>query len=163
MAAQLMNFGGSIINNAKNVYDSVGYDGTSLSRNSIASDFIRPWLQNDRANTKTSNKYNSLSFTGYGDQAYGSDYSLMHPVKRSGIETLLNTFLGPTFFGQTTLAPSINLANFFKPEYQQRENYHTAGGSNIDRLINMLRRSGAQRATPNPDNSLNLLQTIFGK
>ncbi|KAL3990392.1 hypothetical protein ACH3XW_31580 [Acanthocheilonema viteae] len=154
IAAQLMNFGGSIINNAKSVYDSTGYDG--ISRNSI-------WFPSDRRNPKIGNTYGSLPFTEYGDRAYGNDYSSMHPIKRSGIETLLNVFLGPSFFGQTTPPPPTDLANFFKPDYHQSENYHATGGSNIDRLINLLRRSGAQRATPNPDSSPNLLQTIFGR
>uniref|UniRef100_A0A0R3RPZ6 Uncharacterized protein n=1 Tax=Elaeophora elaphi TaxID=1147741 RepID=A0A0R3RPZ6_9BILA len=158
-----MNFGGSIINNAKSVYDSAGYDGLSLSGNSVSGDSVRPWFRGDTANSKINNKYGSLPFTEYGDRGYGSDYNLMQPIRRSGIDTLLSTFLGPSFFGQTTLPPPINLANFFKPDYHQIENYHATGGSNIDRLINLLRRSGAQRATPNPDSSPNLLQTIFGR
>uniref|UniRef100_A0AAF5PMW2 Uncharacterized protein n=1 Tax=Wuchereria bancrofti TaxID=6293 RepID=A0AAF5PMW2_WUCBA len=159
IAAQLMNFGGSIINNAKNVYDSAG-----LSRNSVSGDYIRPLFHDDRLNKRKSNIFGLLPSTEFNDRtAYGSDYSSMNPIKTNGIETLLNTFLGPSFFGQTTLPPAINLANFFKPDYNQNENYHPSGGSNIDRLINMLRRSGAQRATPNPDSSPNLLQSIFGK
>ncbi|CAG9532904.1 unnamed protein product [Cercopithifilaria johnstoni] len=162
IAAQLMNFGGSIINSAKNVYDSAGYDASSLSRNSVFGDSVRPWFPGDRTNSKIGNIYGSLPTAEFGDRVYGNDYGSMHPIKRSGIETLLNTFLGPSFLGQTTLPPPMNLANLFKPDYHQSENYHATGGSNIDRLINQLRRSGAQRATPNPESSPNLLQTIFG-
>ncbi|KAK6113961.1 hypothetical protein QQG55_53905 [Brugia pahangi] len=158
IAAQLMNFGGSIINNAKNVYDSAG-----LSGNSVSGDYIRPSFHDDRLNKRKSSIFGLLPSFEFNDRTYGSDYGSVHPIKKSGIETLLNTFLGPTFFGQTTSPPATNLANFFKPDYNLSENYHPAGGSNIDRIINMLRRSGAQRATPNPDNSPNLLQSIFGK
>ncbi|VDK74977.1 unnamed protein product [Onchocerca ochengi] len=151
-----MNFGGSIINNARSVYDSTGHDDFDSSGNSILNDFIRPWYHSDRTNMRK--KYD---FNGYGDRAYDSDSS--STIRKSGIETLLNAFLGSSFFGQTPSPSATNTANFFKPDFQQNENYHTKGGSDIDRLVNMLVRSGVQRATPNPNISPNLLQAIFGK
>ncbi|VDK78456.1 unnamed protein product [Litomosoides sigmodontis] len=161
IAAQLMNFGGTIINNAKSVYDSTGYDDSSLSRNSVSGDLLRPWLRGDRTNLMVGKTQRSA--LPLSEHTYGNDYSSMHAIRTSAIETLLNTFLGPSFLGQTTLPPPTNLANFFKPQYHQSENYHASGGSNIDRLINLLRRSGAQRASPNLESSPNLLQAIFGK
>ncbi|VDP20736.1 unnamed protein product, partial [Onchocerca flexuosa] len=71
--------------------------------------------------------------------------------------------IGSSIFGQTPSPTVTNSVNFFKPDYQQNETYDTKGGSDIDRLINMLIRNGIQRATPNPDISPNLLQAIFGK
>ncbi|KAM3727428.1 T-complex protein 1 subunit alpha [Dirofilaria immitis] len=159
VATQLMNLGGTIIDNAKTVYDSTGPDSFGSSGNSVSGDFARPWYNSDRRNTK--NKYDSLLFNEYRNGAYGNDYG--STIKNNGIETLLNTFLGPSFFTKTTSSPAINLADFFKPAHQQSDNDRIKGGSDINRLVDKLVRSGAQRATPNPDISPNLLQTIFGK
>ncbi|MCP9265014.1 hypothetical protein DINM_020188 [Dirofilaria immitis] len=112
VATQLMNLGGTIIDNAKTVYDSTGPDSFGSSGNSVSGDFARPWA---------------------------------------------------FIFTKTTSSPAINLADFFKPAHQQSDNDRIKGGSDINRLVDKLVRSGAQRATPNPDISPNLLQTIFGK
>lgn len=70
--------------------------------------------------------------------------------------------IGPSYLSQSTAAPNTNLLNFFKPTYHN-EDYYPSGGSNIDRLVNSLTRSGAQRAKPDSDGLQTLWQSFFGK
>lgn len=60
----------------------------------MSGDLLRPWLRGDRTNLKVGNTHGSLPFTEYSGRAYGNDYGSVNPIRPSGIETLLNTFLG---------------------------------------------------------------------
>ncbi|VDN03583.1 unnamed protein product [Thelazia callipaeda] len=131
-------------------------DRSGWSGNSLSDDFT-----GQRYQSGGRSRYQPSSASEYGGGALGNSFGMVQSAKQSGIETLLNTFLGPAFLGQTTQPPAINLANFFKPNYHKNEDYLATGASNIDRLINVLTKSGAQRATPSP--SQNLLQNLFGK
>uniref|UniRef100_A0A915PVQ1 Uncharacterized protein n=1 Tax=Setaria digitata TaxID=48799 RepID=A0A915PVQ1_9BILA len=143
-------------------HDSFGF---GLSENSISADSSSgPRFRDNKSTRKDQDSsQSSSSLPESTDGLFGNSFGSLQTTGKNGIETLLNTFLGPSFFGRTTLPPATNLANFFNPEYYQSENYLSTGASNIDRLINTLKRSGARRMSPDLNSSPNLLQTIFGK
>lgn len=72
------------------------YDGFGLSGNGVSSDLIRPQFQGVKDNEITNYRAASSSLSDYGGGALGSSSSQVQSARQTGIETLLNTFLGST-------------------------------------------------------------------
>ncbi|KHN88255.1 hypothetical protein Tcan_05714 [Toxocara canis] len=151
LATQLMNFGGSLINNAKD-YNSYGSSG-----NGILGEVVRPQLRGVRDYEVS--PYKSLApLSEYGGGLLGSGSSRYRSGRQSGLETLLNTFLGSSVSSSPS---SPNIADFFSPSYQP-ESSRTSSGSNIDGIVNALIRSGAKQTAPDSISSQNILSQLFG-
>uniref|UniRef100_A0A0N5AFW9 DUF148 domain-containing protein n=1 Tax=Syphacia muris TaxID=451379 RepID=A0A0N5AFW9_9BILA len=162
LATQLMNLGGSILNNAQE--GSYGNRGSSssgnsgLSSNGIFGEVIKPQL-------KAVNNYDfpksSYSLSEYGGGPLGSGTGNFQSAKQSGLEMLLNQFLGSSV--STSPKPSSNslpnLANFFSPSYHPE---NPSSRTNIDNIVNALVRSGAKQVTPDGPGNQNLLAQFFG-
>ncbi|VDN50946.1 unnamed protein product [Dracunculus medinensis] len=151
LATEIMNFGGSIINNAKGTYRE-NNDRYELSGNSILGDALRFFGPR---------RYNEYDMAPYKSTVLGPQYGNgflgigntrnVQSTRQIGLEALLDTFLGPSLTFTSTASPT----NFFSPEVGSR--------SSIDDLINALVRSGAKRVTPDPYEGRNILSTFFGK
>ncbi|VDK47545.1 unnamed protein product [Anisakis simplex] len=150
IATQLMNLGGSIINNAK---DRPGYGS---SGNGIIGDMSQPQQQASK-NYGASSLGLLKPLSDYGGGALGTNSNQFRSAKQSGLESLLNTFLGSSVSSSPS---SPDISNFFAPSYSP--DYHSSSGSNIENLINSLIRGGAKQATPDTNSSPNLLSQFFG-
>ncbi|KAI6205540.1 hypothetical protein M3Y94_00803600 [Aphelenchoides besseyi] len=172
LATQLMNLGGSFLNNAQSPTSSsqVARDGG----NGIFSE-VRPHFKGIN-NFDAGPSYGGFdSLGGFGGLSNGgSEYgggplgSGSRSQPRSILDTLMGSFLGSSLSGPQS-SSSGGVESIFKPTYDdygsRQSKYGNSKGSNIDAIVDALSRSGAKRAVPEETGGLNagsLLSQFFG-
>ncbi|MFH4981164.1 hypothetical protein AB6A40_007873 [Gnathostoma spinigerum] len=154
LATQIMNLGGSVINTASG--KNGGMFGSS--GNGILGDFL-PGLNNIELNENGRNSLGKLSEYGGGELGVRGNNE-NRSARQTGLETLLNTFLGPA---SPPSNPTYKKSGFVSTE-NDYEGKRSTGVSDIDSLINALVRNGAKQAVPeNSEGAQSLLKQFFGK
>uniref|UniRef100_A0A0N4ZIM8 DUF148 domain-containing protein n=1 Tax=Parastrongyloides trichosuri TaxID=131310 RepID=A0A0N4ZIM8_PARTI len=190
IATQIMNIGGEVLTGGRgggSNYNSISrnsispytnkFDGNSI--NGGNTDIVRPTFHGisgyEPSPTISSNSFGNNMFnsnSGYGspnlfgsssNSGYGGLNKPVQSARMSGLEAILNGFLGSSF-GSNSYSSTATQPDFFntkKPnEFENGSNYK---GSNIDAIMNALMRSGAKKAEEAPEENRNFLSQFFGK